>query len=120
MKNLPTAALLIFFLGFILASSSYAKVLPIIEGSELLDTLASQSNEELQMPALTAGLFKHMIHYVDKYPLEKLKYDGKSISYYSISEDFKNNWDSQGLSIPVNAPYYWTLESKRHRHCIWH
>jgi hypothetical protein len=77
MKNLPTAALLIFFLGFILASSSYAKVLPIIEGSELLDTLASQSNEEPQMP------FKHMIHYVDKYPSEILKYDNKSKSYYS-------------------------------------
>lgn len=120
MKKLLSSSFLIFFLGVIISQNAEAKVLPVIEGSELLDTLASQSNEELQMPALTAGLFKHMIHYVDKYPLEKLKYDGKSISYYSISEDFKKNLDSQGLSIPVNAPYYWTLESKRHRHCIWH
>jgi hypothetical protein len=88
MKKLKSASFLIFLFATIIYSNSEAKVLPIIEGSELLDTLASQNNEVVNMPELTAGIykhidFKHMIPYIDKYPLTKKNYNGKWISCHS-------------------------------------
>jgi hypothetical protein len=82
MKKLLTVSSLLLFLGAISYTNSEAKVLPVIEGSELLDTLASQSNDEINIPELSAGVynhfdFKHIIPYVDNYPLLKMNYNGK-------------------------------------------
>lgn len=88
MKKFLRVSILIFFLGAIIYPNTEAKVLPIIEGSELLDTLASQNNEEINMPELSAGIynhadFKHMLLYIDKYPSMKMDYNGKCVSCYS-------------------------------------
>ncbi len=61
MKKLLTVSSLVLILGAISYTNSEAKVLPVIEGSELLDTLASQSNEDLDnLPELTAGNYKNV------------------------------------------------------------
>jgi len=89
MKNLLTASILIFFLGTIIYSNTEAKVLPIIEGSELLDTLASHNNDEFNMPDQTAGInetvdLEHVISTLNNFPVKKLSYRDKSLFCYSL------------------------------------
>jgi hypothetical protein len=69
-----------------------AKVLPIIEGSELLDTLACQINEDINnMPELSAGIYKYVdLEYLNS-PLidfisEEFIYEGKWFCYYSTMD----------------------------------
>ena len=81
-----------FFLGFIICSPSNAKVLPIIEGSEILDSLASQNSEEHNMPELNAGIYKYvdfeyMINPHSNFLKEKLYSMDKRFYSYSFITD---------------------------------
>lgn len=89
MKKLLTSTFLIFFLGTIICSSSDAKVLPVIEGSELLDSLASQNSEEINMAELTAMIYKYveleyLINPLNNFPRKKLKNRDNWICCYSL------------------------------------
>ncbi len=60
MKIILTTSFLLLFLNTILCSTSGAKVLPVIEGSELLDTLATQNNGYFNSkPELIAWNYKY-------------------------------------------------------------
>ena len=89
MKNFLTTTILVLFSGFILCSISNAKVLPIIEGSDLLDSLVSDINEELTIPDLHAGIYKsvalkHQLKPQNNFLKEKLKSMNKCPGCYSI------------------------------------
>lgn len=94
MKTLILYSVLIFFLGISIHSSSYAKVLPIIEGAELLDTLAAQNDEKVNPPDLSTGLYKntwllHLFYTSDKYLKDEMIYKkGWSLSNSSINRQF--------------------------------
>ncbi len=82
MKTLLITLVLIFFLGISIHSNSYAKVLPIIEGTELMDTLASQNNEKANLPDLSTGIYKnveleHVFYSIEKYPSKEVIYDAR-------------------------------------------
>ena len=111
MKNLLTTTFLVFFLVFLVSSSSYAKVLPIIEGSELLDTLASQNNEELNMPSLTAGVYKyvdleHMIVPQGNFLKEQLN----SMDIWSHSFSFMNESENSILYLKPDNELIFTQQ----------
>lgn len=84
-----TTTFLILFLNTILCSTSGAKVLPVIEGSELLDTLSTQNNEDLSnLPELTAGIHKYTglenLNTSDKYLTVKLFLKSKPLCCYPL------------------------------------
>jgi len=87
MKTLRITLVLIFFLGISIHSNSYAKVLPIIEGAEMIDTLASQNNEITNLPELSVGIYKNidfepLIYCIDKYPFLVVMYKRESLLTY--------------------------------------
>jgi len=94
MKNLQTALFFIFLLGTTIHSSTNAKVLPIIEGAELLDTLDVQNNNKVNLPELSAGIYKnveleHLFHAIDKYTLQIVMYNGERLlSNLSINTSY--------------------------------
>ncbi len=88
MKNLLATLVLLFLLGVTIHSSIYAKVLPIIEGAELLDTLDAQNNDKIIQPELSAGIYKnvdlrHSFCYIEKCLLKEVFYLGEGLSFIS-------------------------------------
>jgi len=81
-------------MGISIQSNSNAKVLPIIEGAELMDTLASQNNEITNLPELSVGIYKYidiepLIYCIDKYTFLVVMYKRESLlTYPSMSTSF--------------------------------
>ena len=87
MKTLLLYLVLILFRGISIQSDSYAKVLPIIEGAELMDTSASQNNEITNLPELSVGIYKNidiepLIYCIDKYTFFVVMYKRESLLTY--------------------------------------
>lgn len=86
MKNLLAALALLFLMGVAVHSSTNAKVLPIIEGAELLDTLDAQNNDKIIQPELSAGIYKnvdlrHLFYAIEKCILKEGCYSGEWLSF---------------------------------------
>ena len=131
MKKLLTVSSLVFFLGVISYINSEAKMLPVIEGSELLDTLASQNNEELNnMTELNAGIYKDVdLEYLDSpnycFFKEKLNCMDKSfcplsLMYDSFDSILNLKSDNKSRVMTINQSYFHRLghHSKCHGYCI--
>jgi hypothetical protein len=88
MKNLLATLVLLFLLGVTFHSSINAKVLPIIEGAELMDTLDAQNNYKLIQPELSAGIYNNVglrdsFYYIEKYLLKEVFYLSEELSIIS-------------------------------------
>jgi hypothetical protein len=88
MKNLLATLVLLFLLGVTIHSSINAKVLPIIEGAELMDTLDAQNNYKLIQPELSAGIYNNVglrdsFYYIEKYLLKEVFYLSEELSFIS-------------------------------------
>lgn len=85
MKNLLTILVLTYLLGTTIHSGVNARVLPIIEGDELLDSLASQNNDQINLPELVTGIFdsiyiEHPVNSFDKYHSPGMNYKRELLS----------------------------------------
>jgi hypothetical protein len=88
MKNLLATLVLLFLLGVTIHSSIYAKVLPIIEGAELLDTLDAQNSDKIIQPELSAWIYKNVdlrqsFYSLDKCLLKEVFYLSEGLSFIS-------------------------------------